>query len=99
MAVGGVAEIWRDDKGEGGGVWLSPENDDVIYEQPLKRRRNSPLELDVLVDEDGDAHGDQGEEDAGHEHDAQAGHPSQDGQRPGEIFLRNPYITSTPHRW
>ena len=65
----------------------------------VKRRRNSPLELDVLVDEDGDAHGDQGEEDAGHEHDAQAGHPSQDGQRPGEIFLRNPYITSTPHRW
>ena len=30
----GVAEIWHDDKGEGG-VWLSPENDDVIYEQPL----------------------------------------------------------------
>ena len=21
-----------------GGVWLSPENDDVIYEQPLKRK-------------------------------------------------------------
>ena len=82
-----------------GGVWLSPENDDVIYEQPLKRRRNSPLELDVLVDEDGDAHGDQGEEDAGHEHDAEAGHPSQDGQRPGEIILRNPYSILPSHRW
>ena len=34
---GGGAEIWHDDKGEGGGglVWLPPENDDVIYEQPL----------------------------------------------------------------
>ena len=58
----------------------------------VKRRRNSPLELDVLVDEDGDAHGDQGKEDAGHEHDAEAGHPSQDGQGPGEIILRNPHI-------
>ena len=39
MAEGGVAEIWHDDKGEGGGVWLPPENDDVIYEQPLNEKR------------------------------------------------------------
>ena len=37
---GGVAEIWHDDKGEGG-VWLPPENDDVIYEQPLIRSKGS----------------------------------------------------------
>lgn len=57
----------------------------------------SPLELDVLVDEDGNAHGDQGEEDAGHEHDAEAGHPSQDGERPGEIILRSPYSILPTH--
>ena len=65
----------------------------------VKRSRNSPLELDVLVDEDGDAHGDQGEEDAGHEHDAEAGHPSQDGQGPGKIILRNPHSILLTHRW
>ena len=32
---GGVAERWHDDKGEGG-VSIPPENDDVIYEQPLR---------------------------------------------------------------
>ena len=32
---GGVAERWRDDKGEGGGVSIPPKSDDVIYEQPL----------------------------------------------------------------
>ena len=60
----------------------------------VKRSRNSPLELDVLVDEDGDAHGDQGKEDAGHEHDAEAGHPSEDGQRPKQdLYLVRKYFS------
>ena len=45
----------------------------------------SPLELDVLVHEDGDAHGYQGEEDAGHEHDAEARDSAQDGQGPRDF--------------
>ena len=32
---GGLAERWHDE-GKGGGVWIPPKIDDVIYEQPLK---------------------------------------------------------------
>ena len=45
----------------------------------------SPLELDVLVHEDCDAHGYQSEEDAGHEHDAEARDSTQDGQGPRDF--------------
>ena len=39
-----------------GGVWLSPENDDVIYEQPLtlyprNKRDNEIMEIKKLVKE------------------------------------------------
>ena len=30
-----VSLLWEDNKGGEGGVWITPQNDDVIYEQPL----------------------------------------------------------------
>ena len=48
----------------------------------LELKDGSPLQLDVLVHKDGDAHGNQGKEDAGHEHDADTEYAAQDRERP-----------------